>query len=54
LVKFGVSRNRLHIFAWGESKPVRNIKNYAENRRIELEYTIQQHAANEQITRITH
>jgi peptidoglycan-associated lipoprotein len=47
LETMGINPSRIHILAWGESHPVKSIHNYAENRRIELEYRIQKIAAND-------
>ncbi len=54
LEKMGVNKSRLHILAWGESYPVTSVKHYAENRRIELEYSIKNYAANDSATSDIH
>ena len=46
LKKFGITKNRIQVIGWGGNYPLVNSLNFAENRRIEIEYSETHYAAN--------
>ncbi|UZE96583.1 OmpA family protein [Alkalimarinus alittae] len=47
LIKQGVSKNRIKTIGWGGGYPLVNSQHFAENRRIEIEYSTVHYAANQ-------
>jgi len=46
LKKFGINKNRIETIGWGGNYPLVNSLNFSENRRIEIEYSETNYAAN--------
>ena len=46
LKKFGINKNRIKTIGWGGNYPLVNSLNFSENRRIEIEYSETNYAAN--------